>query len=230
MPTTLLFAVNTERWFWWDWITRNTELIRDALWVHVELSVLAVSAGLVISLPLGVVAHRHRRLLGPILGLSGVLYTIPSLAAFALLIPFTGGGNLTVVIPLTAYTLVMLIRNVVTGLDAVPEHVVQSAVAMGMTPTRRLVRVELPLALPAVFAGVRVATVSTIAMLTIAAIVGLGGLGELIMIGLNRPIRTAVTVGAVLSIALAVVADLGLAGVQRLCTPWMSRRRSAVTR
>lgn len=221
MHTTWLFATNTERWFWWDWISRNTELIRTSLWVHIQLSVLAVVAGLVISLPLGVLAQRHRRLLGPVLGFSGVLYTIPSLAAFALLIPFTGGGNLTVLVPLTAYTLVMLIRNVVLGLDAIPAQVTDSAIAMGMSRTRRLLGVELPLAAPAIFAGVRIAMVSTIAMLTIAAIVGLGGLGQLIMVGLNRPIRTAVTVGAMLSIALAVVADIGLAGLQRLCTPWV---------
>lgn len=219
-----MLAANTDRWLWWDWVGRNTDLIRHALWVHVELTVISVVLGLVISLPLAVWAQRHRRLLGPVLGVTGVLYTIPSLAAFALLIPYTGGGDLTAVIPLTAYTLLILVRNIVAGLDAVPDEALQAADAMGLTRSQRLWRLELPLAVPAVMAGVRIAVVSTVGMLTIAALVGLGGLGQLIMIGLNRPVRTAVTVGAVLSVALAVVADVGLAGVQRLVTPWNVHR------
>ncbi len=221
--TQLMLAANTDRWLWWDWISRNTDLIRHDLWVHIELTVISVALGLVISLPLGVWAQRHRRFLGPVLGTTGVLYTIPSLAAFALLIPYTGGGNLTAVIPLTAYTLLILVRNVVTGLDAVPDEAREAAVAMGLTRSQRLFRLELPLAEPAIMAGVRIAVVSTVGMLTIAALVGLGGLGDLIMVGLNRPIRTAVTVGTVLSIALAVAADVGLAGIQRRLAPWAVR-------
>ena len=105
-----MFAANTDRWLWWDWVGRNTDLIRHALWVHIELTVVSVVLGLVISLPLAVWSQRHRRLLGPVLGTTGVLYTIPSLAAFALLIPYTGGGDLTAVVPLTAYTLLILVR------------------------------------------------------------------------------------------------------------------------
>lgn len=221
--TQLMLAANTDRWFWWDWVSRNTDLIRHDLWVHVELTAISVTLGLVISLPLGVWAQRHRRFLGPVLGTTGVLYTIPSLAAFALLIPYTGGGNLTAVIPLTAYTLLILVRNVVTGLDAVPAEAREAAVAMGLTRSQRLFRLELPMAEPAIMAGVRIAVVSTVGMLTIAALVGLGGLGDLIMVGLNRPIRTAVTVGTVLSIALAVSADLGLARIQRWVAPWAVR-------
>ena len=226
MLPTVLFAANTDRWLWWDWISRNTDVIRTDMWVHIELTVLAVVAGLVISLPLGIWAQQHRRFLGPVIGVTGVLYTIPSLAAFALLIPLIGVNNLTVLIPLTAYTLLILVRNVVAGLDAVPVEVRDAADGMGFTRRRRLLKLELPLALPAIMAGVRIATVTTIGMLTIAAIVGLGGLGHLIMIGLNRPIRTAVTVGTVLSVALALIADLSLAGLQRLLTPWVSRRSS----
>lgn len=222
-PWQPIVGANTERWLWWPWIRDNTGMIRHDLWMHVELTVLAVLAGLVLSIPLGVWAQRHPAVLGPVLGGAGVLYTIPSLAAFALLIPYTGSGTATAVIPLTAYTLLILIRNIVTGLDGVPADAVEAADAMGLTRLQRLRRLELPLAMPAIMAGVRVATVSTIGMLTIAAMVGLGGLGHLIMIGLNRPIRTAVTVGAVLSIALAVVADIGLAGVQRLLSPWARR-------
>ncbi len=215
-----MYASNTERWLWWDWIDRNGDLIRHDLWVHVELTVLAVMLGIAISVPVGVYAHRHRWALGPALGVTGVLYTIPSIAAFAVLIPYLGGGSLTVLVPLVAYTLLILVRNVVLGLDAVPDEVRDAALGAGMGRWTRLVRVELPLAMPSLAAGVRVATVSTIGLLTIAGAVGLGGLGALISIGLTRPIRTAVTVGAVLSIALAVVADVLLARAQRLLTPW----------
>lgn len=226
MHPTALLAATTDRWLWWDWIGRNTDVIRTDLWVHIELTVVAVVAGLIISLPLGIWAQQHRRFVGPIIGVTGVLYTIPSLAAFALLIPLIGVNDLTVLIPLTAYTLLILVRNVVAGLDAVPVEVRDAADGMGFTRRRRLLRLELPLALPAIMAGVRIATVTTIGMLTIAAIVGLGGLGHLIMIGLNRPIRTAVTVGTALSVALALVADVSLAGLQRLLTPWVARRSS----
>ena len=222
-----MLAANTDRWLWWNWVGRNTDLIRHALWVHIELTVISVALGLAISLPLAVWSQRHRRLLGPVLGTTGVLYTIPSLAAFALLIPYTGGGDLTAVIPLTAYTLLILVRNIVAGLDAVPDDALQAADAMGLTRAQRLRKLELPLATPAIMAGVRISVVSTVGMLTIAALVGLGGLGQLIMIGLNRPVRTAVTVGAVLSVVLAVAADLGLAGVQRLIAPWNVRRNEA---
>lgn len=215
-----LLAANTDRWFWWPWISDNTGVILHDVWVHVELTVLAVLAGLVISLPVGIWAHRHHQARGPVLGGAGILYTIPSLAAFALLIPYTGSGNLTALIPLTAYTLLILVRNVVAGLDALPADAIEAADAMGLTASQRLRRVELPLAVPSIMAGVRVATVSTIGMLTVAALVGLGGLGHLIMIGLNRPIRTAVTAGAVLSVVLAILADVGLAGLQRLLSPW----------
>jgi osmoprotectant transport system permease protein len=218
-----VLASNTERWLWWPWISDNTDVIRHDLWVHVELTMIAVVAGLVVSLPVGIWAQRHPRILGPVLGGAGVLYTIPALAAFALLIPYTGSGNLTAVIPLTAYTLLILVRNIVTGLDGVPADALEAADAMGLTRSQRLRRLELPLATPAIMAGVRVATVSTIGMLTIAALVGLGGLGHLIMVGLNRPIRTAVTVGAALSVAFAVVADIGLALLQRKLSPWAGR-------
>lgn len=227
MPAPLLIASNTDRWFWWPWVDENQHLVRHDLWIHVELTVAAVVFGLVIALPLGIWAQRHRSMLGVVLGGSGVLYTIPALAAFALLIPYTGGGNLTAIIPLTAYTLLILVRNIVTGLDGVPAEAREAADAMGLTRSQRLRKLELPLATPTIMAGVRVATVSTIGMLTIAALVGLGGLGQLIMIGLNRPIRTAVTVGAVLSVVLAVAADVFLAGLQHRISPWADR--SAVT-
>jgi osmoprotectant transport system permease protein len=225
--TAAVLASNVERWFWWDWVSRNTDLIRHDLIVHLELTVAAVLLGLTVALPLGVLSQRRRRWYGPVIGVTGILYTIPSLAAFAMLIPFTGLSTWTALIPLTSYTLLILVRNVVAGLDGVPAEVRESADAMGYTRGRRLLRVELPLALPAIMAGIRIATVTTVGLLTVAAIVGLGGLGHLILVGLQRPIRTAVTVGAVLSIVVAVVADLALAGLQRGLSPWARKRAVA---
>lgn len=227
MTASAVLASNVQRWLWWDWISRNTGVIRHDLVVHLELTAAAVLLGLLVALPLGVLSQRRRRWYGPVLGLTGVLYTIPSLAAFAMLIPFTGLSTWTALIPLTSYTLLILVRNVVAGLDAVPAEVRESADAMGYTPLRRLLRVELPLALPAIMAGIRIATVTTVGLLTVAAIVGLGGLGHLILVGLQRPIRTAVTVGAALSVLVAVAADLVLAGVQRSLSPWARKRGAA---
>jgi osmoprotectant transport system permease protein len=152
----------------------------------------------------------------------GVLYAIPSLAAIVLLGPWTGYlTTRTVAIPLTAYTLLILTRNVVTGLEAVPAEVRESATGMGYGPARRLLRVELPLALPTIIAGVRIATVSTIALVTIGFVAGHGGLGELIIDGLRAYVDySALTVGVALTVALAVVADLVLLLVQRVLTPW----------
>jgi osmoprotectant transport system permease protein len=192
---------------------------------HIELTLIAVGLGLVISFPLALVAWRWRRVRGPVFALTGVLYTIPSLALFALLIPFTGLSTTTVEIGLVSYTLLILVRNILIGLDAVPAEVREAARGMGFGPLRQLFRVELPLAVPAIVAGIRVATVTTVGLVTIAALLGEGGLGKLIYDGLERDFRTPLVVGTVLSVALAASADLGLLGVQWLVTPW-SRRRS----
>lgn len=211
-----------QEWVRWSWVTDHTDDIRSALVEHVQLTLVAVVAGLVLSLPLGVAAVRWRRLRTPILLTEGVLYAIPSLAAVVLLAPWTGYlTRTTIAIPLTAYTLLILTRNVVVGLDAVPAEVRESAIAMGYSPWRRLLRVELPLAVPAIVAGVRIATVSTIALVTIGFVVGHGGLGELIDRGLRAYVDySPLTVGVVLSVALALVADLLLLLVQRALTPW----------
>jgi len=227
IPVKLPPPIPTDSWWVWRWITREHTAIWNAVFAHVELTVAAVLLGLVIALPLGVWSARHRRFYGPILGFTGVLYTIPSLAAFSLLVPYTGLTRTTALIPLVAYTLLILVRNVVAGLDSVPAEVKDAADGMGYTRWRRLWSVEAPLALPAVMAGVRIATVSTIGMLTIAAILGLDGLGQLINAGLSGTYpRTAITVGALLSVLLAVAADLVLAGVLWLCTPWSRRARA----
>jgi osmoprotectant transport system permease protein len=220
-----MLASNVERWLWWDWIGRNTDLIWSSLREHVILTVAAVGIGLVIALPLGVAANRWRVLYAPIIGVTGVLFTIPSLAAFAFLLPYTGLTRTTALIPLVSYTLLILVRNIVAGLDAVPPEIKDAADGMGFSRMRRLVRIELPLALPTIMAGIRIATVTIVGLAAVAGLLAIPSLGNLIYVGQNRPIRTAVTVGIALSIALAVVADLLLSGIQRLLTPW-SRVRS----
>ncbi len=220
----MLLASNDDRWLWWDWIDRNTDLIWSSLREHVILTVAAVGFGLLIAIPIGIAAARWRWLYAPSLAFTGVLYTIPSLAAFALLLPVTGLTRTTAVIPLTTYTLLILVRNVVEGLDGVPAEIKDAADGMGYNRFQRLVRIEMPLALPAIMAGIRIATVTVIGLAAVAGLLAIPSLGNLIYIGQNRPIRTAITVGIVLSIALAVTADLLLALVQRLLTPWARAR------
>jgi osmoprotectant transport system permease protein len=208
------------KWLYWPWVQDHTDEIRQRLAEHIELTVLAVLFGLMIALPLALLSVRYRKLYGPVITVTGVLYTIPSLALFALLLPLTGLSRTTALIPLTVYTLLILVRNTVTGLDGVPPDVKEAAVGMGYSRTRQLLRVELPLALPAIIAGIRIATVTTIGLVTITAYIGQGGLGQLMLDGFQRDFRTPLTVGVVLSLVLAVIADLLLVGAQRLATPW----------
>ena len=153
-----------------------------------------------------------------------MLYTIPSLALFAFLVPFTGLSLLTAEIGLVSYTLLILTRNIVTGLDAVPAEVREAADGMGYSPARRLVAVELPLAVPLIVAGMRIATVTTIGLVMVTALIGEGGLGQVMLRGFNLQIFEEVYAGAVITIALAVVADLLLVGLQRVLTPWSRAR------
>ena len=208
------------KWLYWPWVQDHTDEIRERLMEHIELTVLAVLFGLLIALPLALLSVRYRRLYGPVLAITGVLYTIPSLALFAMLLPLTGLSRTTALIPLTAYTLLILVRNTVIGLDGVPADVNDAATGMGYSRTRRMLHVELPLAVPAIITGIRIATVTTIGLVAITAYIGQGGLGALMLDGLQRDFRTPLTVGIVLSLALAVVADLLLVGAQRLATPW----------
>jgi osmoprotectant transport system permease protein len=208
------------KWLYWPWVQDHTDEIKQALVEHIELTVLAVLFGLAIAMPLALLSVRYRRLYGPVIAITGVLYTIPSLALFALLLPLTGLTRATALIPLTAYTLLILVRNIVTGLEGVPPDVQEAARAMGYSRSRQILRVDLPLALPAIIAGIRIATVTTIGLVAITALIGQGGLGALMYDGLQREFRTPLTVGIVLSLALAVVADLLLVLAQRLSTPW----------
>lgn len=204
----------------WDWIGGHLDDITALLGEHVFLTVVPVVLGLVISLPLAVAATGRPRLSTALLSVTSALYTIPSLAFFVLLLPFTGLSRTTAVIALTVYTLVILARNTLTGLAGVPRDVTEAAEAMGYRRGARLLRVELPLALPVIMAGVRIATVTTIGLVTISAFIGQGGLGRLFLDGFRRNFLTPVIVGFVLSMALAVAADLLLLLAQRRATPW----------
>ena len=215
-------CVTGDHLFCWDWVRDHwADTLEPHLVQHVELTVIAVGVGLVIALPLGVVAQRTPSLRVAALGVFGAFYTIPSLALFALLVPYTGIDTvLTAEIPLIGYNVLILVRNVVVGLDAVPRDVLDAADGMGYRPFARLLRVELPLALPAIFAGLRVATVSTIGLVTITAVIGLGGFGQLINQGLQESFHSPLVVATVLSIAFALVADLPLFAGQRVALPW----------
>jgi osmoprotectant transport system permease protein len=204
----------------WDWIARNLDAIGQRVQEHLVLTGLAILIGFAISFVLGLWIARRPRLYGPVTWVTGVLYTIPSLALFALLIPFTGLSLLTAEIGLVGYTLLILIRNIVAGIQAVPVDVREAAIGMGYTPRQLLWRVELPLALAVIIAGIRVATVTTIGLTTVTALIGQGGLGFFILDGIQRFFSTPLIVGATLSVALAMAADGILVLVQRRLTPW----------
>jgi osmoprotectant transport system permease protein len=211
-----------------DWIANNLGRIWTLLLEHVYLSLLAVGIGLAISLALALLIRDRPRLYGPVIGVTGTLYAIPSLALFALLTPVTGLGTvLTAEIALVSYTLLILTRNTVEGLRSVPAEAIEAATGMGYTARQRLLRIELPLALPIIVAGLRIATVTTIGLVTVTALIGMGGLGYLIVtIGINRGSfgLTQTLTGIVLAVGLAVLADLALLALQRALTPWARRR------
>jgi osmoprotectant transport system permease protein len=205
----------------WDWIASHFDEFAFRLGEHIELTVIAVGVGFVIAFALSLLILRVPRAEGPITWITGTLYTIPSLALFALLIPYTGLTILTAEIGLVGYTLLILIHNIVRGIRGVPADVREAAVGMGYAPREILVRVELPLALAVIIAGVRVATVTTIGLVTVTALIGQGGFGYLILTGMQRGFfTTEMIAGAVLSVALAIVADALLVLLQRRLTPW----------
>jgi osmoprotectant transport system permease protein len=210
----------------WQWILDHTDEIQSRLVEHIELTVVAVAIGFVISFPLGVYAYRHNKLYGPIASVTGILYTIPSLALFGFLTPITGLSFRTAEIGLVSYTLLILIRNIVAGLRSVPADVKEAARGMGYSERELLWKVELPLALPVIAAGVRLATVTTIGLVTVTALIGLGGLGYFILLGINRFFPTASVLGAVLSLALAVIVDGALVLAEKRLTPWTSSSKT----
>ena len=217
-----LFLDIVDPWINWTWLSTHIPYVLGAVQEHLTLTAIALVGGLVIALPLGIAARRWTNLhLRPAaLTVFGAFYTIPSIALFALLIPYTGLGILTAEIPLVGYNVLILVRNVLVGLDSVPPEVLDAADGMGYRPFARLIRVELPLALPAIFAGLRVATVSTIGIVTITAVIGLGGLGQLILRGLIESFHTPLVVATALCIVLAFLSDLAIALAQRLAVPW----------
>ncbi|KUJ37675.1 ABC transporter permease [Streptomyces sp. NPDC093228] len=208
----------------WSWIADHTDDLTSLTLSHLEAALTAVLLGLLVSLPLAVIAHRVRPLRGFLLGASNVLFTIPSIAIFVLLLPVSGLTRTTTVIGLTVYSLVVLLRNTVEGLDSVPVRVKEAAKAMGTRPLRTLLTVELPLALPVIMAGVRIATVMSISLVSVATYIGDGGLGQLFTDGFQRNFPTPVIVGVVLTLLLAVVADALLVALQYVLTPWKRRR------
>ena len=204
----------------WSWIGDNVDEIVSRGSQHVWLTVVSVVIGFVLAFPLAIFASRRRWITGPLTAVASVLYTIPGLALIALLIPFTGLSLTTVTVPLILYNLLILFRNSLAGLAGVEADVKEAAVGMGYTRRQLLWRVEIPLATPVIVAGLRIAAVSTIGLVTVAALIGRGGFGQFILLGLNTFYWTPLLVGVVLSVALAVVVDLVLLFAQRLTTPW----------
>jgi osmoprotectant transport system permease protein len=207
----------------WDWIPRNGSLIVRLLGEHLVLSLVPVLIGLVLAVPLGWLANRSRVARAILIPAAGVLYTIPSLVLFIVLPAILGTkilNPLNVVVALAIYTVALLVRSVADALAAVPSMVVAAATAMGFRPTRRFVSVEFPLAVPVLVAGLRVATVSNISLVSIGAVIGLGGLGLLFTDGYQRNFPTEVITGIVLSVLLALLADAVLLTLGRWATPW----------
>jgi len=211
-------------WFSWRYIQQNADQILQYLQFHFLTTIEAVALAMVVAIPIAVLCYWIRPLAAPILALSGVLYTIPSLALFAFLAPFVGIGVTTILIGLVIYALLLVIQNTLTGLQQVPEDVRDAARGMGYGRFGLLWHVELPLALPGIITGIRLATVSTVALLTVGVIVGQGGLGQLISSGLHTTLsRPAIFTGTVLCVALGLALDLVIAGIGRIVTPWARR-------
>ncbi|WP_290060345.1 ABC transporter permease [Amycolatopsis solani] len=213
--------------FQWKWVDRNADDIVQRLVEHVSLTGVALGAGLLVSIGLALLSLRFRWSYGFILSAAGALYVIPSLGAFAVLVPFFGLSFVSAVIPLATYTLLILVRNIVTGVDQVPNEVREAAIGMGYTRGRLLWQIELPLALPVVIAGLRVAAVTTIGLVTVTSMLGLGGLGYFIRHGIQTatPNPTEIIVGVGLSVVLAVVVDLLLWLSERVLAPWTRKAR-----
>jgi osmoprotectant transport system permease protein len=207
----------------WSWIPSNGSLIWQLTWENAKLGVLPALYGLILSLPLGIIAARWRWFYPPVLTAINILYAVPSLALFIALIPTFGLTDTTVIIALTVFSLCVILPNVVAGLRGVPAPVTQAATAMGYGPLRRLVTVELPLATPVIIAGLRVGVVSGISLASVGQLIGVSSLGYLFIDGLQRSFPTEIYVGLVLVIALALVCDLLLVGAGRALTPWAVR-------
>ena len=216
----MILGADKDSFIWWDWVWDHTDEIKAATIEHLQLTAIALGVGLVLSIALATIAIRWQKAYAPIAGFAGVLYAIPSLALFAILFPITGLTVLTAEIALVGYTLLILIRNIVAGVQGVPDAVKEAADGMGYRPLHRFFAVDLRLATPAIVAGIRIAAVTIIGLVTVTFVIGFGGYGSLIKDGLSRDFNTPVVVGAILSIALALAIDIILLLVERLLTPW----------
>jgi osmoprotectant transport system permease protein len=215
-----------NKWYCADYLKDRHSDLTSALSQHLQITAWSLVVGILIAFPLALLARRLPRLQGLVLGASTMIYTIPSLALFPFLVPFTGISMKTVVIGLALYALTILVRSMLAGLNGVPEDVRESARGLGYGRMRLLFRVELPLALPVIMAGLRVATVSTVALTTIGALVSYGGLGNLIQNGVQTDFKAEILAASVLCVVLAVSLDAVIVGAQWLATPWTHRRKT----
>ncbi|MGW2303097.1 ABC transporter permease [Streptomyces sp. NPDC001809] len=213
-----------NEWICGAYLSTRSEILTDAVLQHLRLTAVSVALALALALPLAVAARRWRWAAGPVLGVTTLLYTIPALAMFSLLLPWYGLSASLVVAGLVLYSLTLLVRNILAGLRAVPEETRQAARGLGYRPIRLMLTVELPLAVPSAMAGLRIATVSAVSLVTIGAIVGHGGLGNLVYSGMNTYFKAQVLTASVLCVVIAVAADLFLVGAQWLLTPWTRGR------
>ncbi|MDP9228131.1 MAG: ABC transporter permease [Actinomycetota bacterium] len=227
-------CVQENKTFCFNWAIDNFDRYLTPLWEHLQLVVISVVLGFLLAFGMALLSHRQRWLVPTFTGATGILYTIPSLAFFFLLLPITGRGRDTAIIALTAYTLQIIYRNIVTGLNNVPAEAKDAGRGMGMTDRQLLSRVELPLAVPEIIAGLRIATVSTVAIATLAVFAGGGGLGTQIYSGSNLTFKTGILIAGGLAVLMAIVFDLLLVILQRLLTPWrtapVSERETKTTR
>jgi osmoprotectant transport system permease protein len=211
-----------------DQMSGNWDVLRYYTLDHLRITFLALAFGIAVAFPLGILCYRWRKAYAPILSITNVLYSIPSIALLVLLATLFGQilSDKPLIATLAIYTLAILVRNVVEGLRAVPDDVKDAATAVGYTDRRRLFSVELPLALPAIFAGLRVATVSTVSLVSVGGVLGLGGLGFLFFHGYRRALNSEIWAGVITSVLIAVVLDLIIVVVGRILTPW-ARKRAA---
>ncbi len=210
----------------WDWIERHRADIESATLGHLKLTAISLAIAVALALPLALAVRRRRVLAGFVVSLASLLYTIPSIALFGLLVPLIGLGSWPVIIGLVLYAQLTLLRNTLVGLEATPAPVREAAEGMGLTPRQLLFRVELPLAIPAIVAGLRVTTVTAVGIATVGGLVGGGGLGQIIVDGVRRDFPTLIVVGAVCTTLLAVGLDLLILGVERATQPWLRAGRA----
>jgi osmoprotectant transport system permease protein len=201
-----------------SWIADNLDRYKTPLIEHIELTIISVAIGFAIAFTLAILAHRRRWLIAPVTQITGILYTLPSVAVFFLLLPLTGRGTVTALIALVAYSLLIIFRNVITGLDGVPAEARDAGRGMGLTPNQLLLQVELPLAMPEIMAGLRIAVTTTVGLTALVFLAGAGGLGEAIFA--DTQFRSNVVVAGGLCVLLAIVLDLAVLGIQKALTPW----------